>query len=72
MTELKRKVTRKIPKPRGLRHPLVVQLDPAGAGILKLREKGARKWYSIGLEELYKRLVAINLREQGGAIGRKG
>jgi len=37
-------------------------LEPGG--ILKLREKHGRRWYSISLEELYKRLVAAAVREE--------
>jgi hypothetical protein len=47
---------------RALRHPLIIQLEPGG--ILKLREKGARRWYSIGLEALYKRFVAADVMEE--------
>ena len=54
MTELTKPVKRKM-KSRTLRHELVVLIEPGG--ILKLREKGGRKWYSVDLETLYKRLV---------------
>lgn len=62
MTDLKRIVKRKVPEVRTLRYPLIVQLEPGG--ILKLREKGARRWYSISLEALYKRLVAQAVRDE--------
>jgi hypothetical protein len=62
MIDFKRKVTRKISNPRRLRHPLIIQLDPQG--ILRLREKSGRHWYSIGLEELYVVLVAAEIKKQ--------
>ena len=61
MTELKRIIKRKV-ESRTLRYPLIVQLEPGG--ILKLREKGGRRWYSITLESLYKKLVASAIMEE--------
>lgn len=61
MTDLKRIIKRKV-ESRTLRYPLIVQLEPGG--ILKLREKGARRWYSISLEALYKKLVASAIMEE--------
>lgn len=65
MTDLTKPVKRKM-KSRTLQHELVVLLEPGG--ILKLKEKGGRTWYSVELETLYKRLVA---QEVGAAKRRK-
>ena len=56
-----RTIKRKV-ESRTLRYPLVIQIELGG--ILKLREQGARRWYSISMEELYKRLVASTIREE--------
>jgi hypothetical protein len=60
-TELNRVVRRKF-ESRTLRYPIILQVEPGG--ILKLREKGMRRWYSISLEELYKRLVVAEARAE--------
>jgi len=59
MIELTKTVKRRMQCKR-IRRPLIVQLEPEG--ILKLKEKGSRKWYTICLESLYFRLVKAERR----------
>lgn len=61
ITELKRIVRRKV-ESRSLRYPLIAQLE--SRGILKLREKDLRRWYSISLEELYKTILQAKATER--------
>lgn len=60
MTQLKKVIKREL-NSKTLRHSLVVQLDPEG--IIRLKEKGSRRWYEIGIEALYWRLAKIEAKE---------
>lgn len=58
MTDLNKPVKRKM-KARTLQHDLVILIEPGG--ILNLKEKGGRTWYSVELEALYKKLVVQDI-----------
>lgn len=63
MTQLKKVLKREL-NSKTLRHNLIVQLDPEG--IIRLKEKGSRRRYEIGIEALYWRLAKIEAKEPKG------
>jgi len=68
MTELKKPLQRRLNVKMGKR-PLIIQIEPETPehpGRIRLKEKGARKWYDLSIRMAY--LFAINEEKRKGGI----
>jgi len=66
MTELKKPLQRRLNVKMGKR-PLIIQIEPETPehpGHIRLKEKGAHKWYDLSIQEAY--ILAIEKNKRKG------